>query len=304
MIVRKFFVIFSILIFSKVAAATETITILWAFNIGSNQANSVRHIIEEANFQQSKYKFVLENKPGAGGTISANYVLANSNNTLVAMSSSFFIRPAFDSKNAHDLDKFQTVLVQAVGAPLVLVSKKYTSLSEFLKQKDSSVGVSGVGSISDMLANHLKGSYPSLNIVQFKGMVDATVASAGGHVDGAITFAIDSQSFIDSGDVKIIAYSGKTDISPYKNLTFSSQGIKGLDDLTANYAIFASKEMSSDKSKELHDILGKANRSLKVRDSYKKDLLTSVEINYDKSQDWYIEQRRYWQNFSNKVKSK
>ena len=58
------------------------------------------------------------------------------------------------------------------------------------------------------------------------------------------------------------------------------------------------------KSKELHDILGKANRSLKVRDSYKKDLLTSVEINYDKSQDWYIEQRRYWQNFSNKVKSK
>lgn len=304
MLFKKFFLIFSILAFSKVASASENITILWAFSIGSNQANSVRHIIEEANLQQSKYKFLLENKTGAGGTIAANYVLSNPNNTLVAMSSSFFIRPAFDSKNSHDLDKFKTIVVQAEGAPLVLVSKKYNSLSDMLKQKDVSVGVSGVGSMSDMLANHIKGYQPSLNIIQFKGMLDATVASAGGHVDSAITFAIDSQSFIDSGDVKIIAYTGKKDIPPYKNLTFGSQGIRGLDDLTANYAIFSSKEMPLDKSKELHEILIKANQSLKVKDSYKKDLLTSVEINYTKSQDWYAEQRKYWQNFADKVKSK
>lgn len=304
MFLKKFFILLTLIILSKTVMASETITILWAFNIGSNQATSVRHIIEEANAAQSKYKFVLENKTGAGGSIAANHVLSNSKDTLLAISSSFFIRPAFESKNAHDLDKFQTILVQSLDAPLVLVSKKYNSLPDLLKQKDISIGVSGVGSMSDMLANHIKTSYPTLNIVQFKGMLDATIAVAGGHVDSAITFAIDSQSFIDSGDVKILAYTGKKDILHYKNLTFTAQGIKGLDELTANYGIFASKEMSVEKSKELHDILNKANQTLKVKESYKKDLLTPVEINYSKSQDWYVNQRRYWQNFADRFKSK
>ena len=299
---KNIFLVFMIALASKVAVASETVTILWAFNIGSNQANTVRHIVNEANIQQNKYKFVLDNKKGAGGTIAANHVLQNPQDTLVAMSSSFFIRPATKPSNAHDLDKFQTTLVQATGAPLVLVSKKYNSLEEFLKQKNVKIGVSGVGSISDMVATHLKNTNSTLNVVQFKGMVDATVAAAGGHVDGAITYAVDAQPFIDSGDIKIIAYTGKKDILSYKNLTFSAQGVKGLENLTANYAIFSSKDMPASKSKELYEILDKANQTVTVRESYQKDLLTPVQIEFSKSQDWYKEQRGYWQGFADKMK--
>ena len=297
---KHFFAGVAVALTANAATAAETIDILWAFNIGSNQANTVRYIIDEANSQQNKYKFILINKPGAGGTIAANHVLQNPDNTLVAMSSSFFIRSVSNPKNSHDLDKFQTILVQATGAPLVLVSKKYQSLSEVMQQKNATIGVSGVGSISDMIATQLKGSNLTLNVVQFKGMVDATVAAAGGHVDTAVTYAVDAQPFIDSGDLKILAYTGNNDISSYKNLTFEAQGIKGLDNLTANYAIFSSKELSESKAKELYSILSKANSTMKVAESYDKDLLTPVKIDYDRSKDWYDSQRKYWQDLADK----
>lgn len=290
------------LILPQISVASETVSIVWGFSIGSNQANTVRHIIEEANNSQQKYKFVLENKTGAGGSIAANYVLQNPTNSLVAMSSSFFIRPAFEPSGAHDLDKFQVALVQATGAPLVLVSKKYKTLPELLKQEQFNIGVSGVGSMSDMLANTIKGGNKNVTIVPFKGMLDATTAAAAGHVDSAITFSIDSQAFIDSGEVQIIAYTGKRDFGNYKNLSFSAQGIKGLEDLTANYAIFASKEMPADKIKEINAILSRANASAKVHDSYKKDLLTPVVINFQKSQEWYNSERTYWKTFADRLK--
>ena len=298
---KHFFAGVAVALTANAATAAETIDILWAFNIGSNQANTVRYIIDEANSQQNKYKFILINKPGAGGTIAANHVLQNPDNTLVAMSSSFFIRSVSNPKNSHDLDKFQTILVQATGAPLVLVSKKYQSLSEVMQQKNATIGVSGVGSISDMIATQLKGSNSTLNVVQFKGMVDATVAAAGGHVDTAVTYAVDAQPFIDSGDLKIIAYTGNKDILSYKNMTFEAQGVKGLDNLTANYAIFSSKELSESKAKELYSILYKANSTIKVAASYDRDLLTPVKIDYDKSQDWYDSQREYWQGLADKT---
>ena len=297
---KHFFAGVAVALTANAATAAETIDILWAFNIGSNQANTVRYIIDEANSQQNKYKFILINKPGAGGTIAANHVLQNPDNTLVAMSSSFFIRSVSNPKNSHDLDKFQTILVQATGAPLVLVSKKYQSLSEVMQQKNATIGVSGVGSISDMIATQLKGSNLTLNVVQFKGMVDATVAAAGGHVDTAVTYAVDAQPFIDSGDLKILAYTGNNDISSHKNLTFEAQGIKGLDNLTANYAIFSAKELSESKAKELYSILSKANSTMKVAESYDKDLLSPVKIDYDRSKDWYDSQRKYWQDLADK----
>lgn len=301
MFFKNIFTSLTVVFLATTANAAETINILWAFNIGSNQANTVRYIIDEANSQQNEYKFILENKKGAGGSIAANYVLQNPHDTLVAISSSFFIRPASNPKESHDLDKFKTTLVQATGAPLVLVSKKYQSLSEVMQQKNATIGVSGVGSISDMIATQLKGSNSTLNVVQFKGMVDATVAAAGGHVDTAITYAVDAQPFIDSGDLKILAYTGNKDILSYKNMTFEAQGVKGLDNLTANYGIFSSKEMPENKAKELYLILSKANSTMKVASSYAKDLLTPVKINYDKSQDWYDSQRKYWQGLADKT---
>jgi tripartite-type tricarboxylate transporter receptor subunit TctC len=286
---------------ASLSHASETISIAWGFSIGSNQASTIRHIAEDANKSQSKYNFIVESKAGAGGSIAANHVLQNPSNTLVGMSSSFFIRPAVETVGVHDLDKFKPVLVQSIGAPLVIVSKKYKNINELLKEEKPSLGISGIGSISDMLANILKEKNPNLNLINYKGMVDATVAAAGGHVDAAVTFFIDAKPMIDAKEVTVIGYTGTKDLDDFKGLSLTKQGIAGVDKLVANYAIFSSREMPNAKAKEIHDILSRASINEKVRESYIKDNLTVVNIPLNNSQEWYDTERSYWKSLASKL---
>jgi len=279
---------------ATLAHAMETISITWGFNIGSNQALTLRHIAEDANKSQTKYTFIVESKSGAGGSIAANHVLQNPNNTLVGMSSSFFIRPAAETTGIHDLDKFKPVLVQGGGAPLAVVSKKYKNINELLQQPNPSIGISGIGSISDILARILKEKNPNLVIVNYKGMLDATVAALGGHVDAAVTFVIDAKPMLDSKEVVIIGYTGIRDIEDFKGLQLSKQGISGVDKLVANYAIFASNEMPVDKYNEINKILTRSTVSIKAIEAYQKDLITPTNLSVTKYNDWYANERQYW----------
>ena len=286
---------------SGLAVATETISIAWGFNIASNQATTLRLIADDANKTQSKYNFIIEAKPGAGGSIAANHILRNPNTTLVGMSSSFFIRPSIETVGVHDLDKFKPILVQGTGAPLFVVSKKYKNINDLLKLENPNVGISGVGSISDMVANTLKEKNPNLNIVNFKGMIDAAVSAAGGHVDAAITIVDDAKPMIDAKELNVIGYTGTIDLKEYPGLQLTKFGIQGADKLVANYAIFASNDMPNEKYIEIHNILTKSSKSDVVLASYKKDLIIPSTVSLEKSTDWYNSERQYWKNTITKL---
>lgn len=280
--------------FAVTSQAAEEIKIVWAFSIGSNQANTVRILIEEANKIQNKYNFVLENKKGAGGSIAANYVLQNPNDTIVAMSSSFFIRPSYTKEGAHDLNKFQAIKVQATGAPLGVVSSKYKDLEDLKKQESPSIAIAGVGSISDIVAHALKLEIPKIKIIPFKSMVDGIVGAAGGHVDSAVTIIVDAEPYIESGQLNLIANTGSENINGSKKITDTL-------DLTANYGMFASKEMDVSRAKEIHQIFTAVNALPKVLASYKKDRLNPVTLDFADSQKWYISEVKSWKNFVSKI---
>jgi len=210
------------------------------------------------------------------------------------MSSSFFIRPSIETVGVHDLDKFKPILVQGTGAPLFVVSKKYKNINDLLKLENPNVGISGVGSISDMVANTLKEKNPNLNIVNFKGMIDAAVSAAGGHVDAAITIVDDAKPMIDAKEISVIGYTGLADIKEYPGLQLTKFGIPGADKLVANYAIFASNDMPNEKSIEIHNILAKSSKSEVVLASYKKDLIIPANVTLANSMDWYTSERQYW----------
>ena len=234
----KFIFLFFFSIFSLNSYATESINILWAFNIGSNQANTIRLIIDEANKSQNKYEFRIDGKPGAGGTTAANFVNENPNNTVVGMSSSFFIRPAFEGgKNpVHNLDTYRPILVQSEGSPLVFVSNKFTSFKDAVKQPNLTIGVSGIGSISHLAANELVKKNSTATVVNFKNMIDASTAAGGGHVDIAVGFYADLKPLLDANRLNIIGYTGKKVLPGLTDLRLSNFGISNADNLTANYA--------------------------------------------------------------------
>ena len=288
---KHYFVALALLTLSTLSMAAETITILWAFNIGANSANSVRVICDELNKVQDKYIFVIGHKPGAGGTIAANAVAASPNNTLVGMSSSFIIRPYFEKNEpTHNLDNFTPVLVQGTGSPMTIVSGKYTKLENAVANPNLTIGVSGVGSVSHLAANELLQANKTATIVNFKSMVEAGTAAAGGHVDLAIGFDADVAPFVDGGKVDVLGRTG----TPIKQMPDAAK-------LTANYAIFASKDMDQERFKEIHQLMVSVNTKPTVLNSYKRDLLNPVTLNLEQSHTWYTNERAFWKKQVEKI---
>ena len=289
---------------STFALAAETINIVWGFNIGSNQANTVRYMIEELNKSQDKYQFVLVSKPGAGGTIAANAVTSSPQNTVVSMSSSFIIRPYFEKKETtHNLDDFIPLLVQGTGSPMLFVSSKYQTVEQVLAAKNISIGVSGIGSISHLAANEFANKNRSIQIVNFKSMIEAGTAAAGGHVDVAVGFAPDVQPLIDAKKIRVIGYTGATELPGHQNLLLAKHGLKDSAGLTANYAIFASKDMDPVRRDELHSLFIRVNFRPAVVESYHRDQLIISALNLDQSLTWYSSERTYWKKQVDKIAS-
>ena len=291
----KKLVVIAALAAASLAQARETINIVWGFNIGSNQANTVRIMCEELNAVQDKYTFVLTHRPGAGGTIAANAVASNPANTLVSMSSSFIIRPLFEkTEPTHNLDNYVPILVQGTGSPLYVVSGKYTSIKQVLTTPNVSIGISGNGNISHMVAAEIAGINKTANIVLFKSMIESGTAAAGGHVDVAIGLYTDVKPLLDSNKVEVLAYTGRVDMLNNKNMLLNRFNMPEARDITANYAIFASREMPRERFLELHKLLSWAQLRAPVVDSLLRDQLNISTMSLDQAQAWYSNERIFW----------
>lgn len=290
---------------STQAWSKETINLVWGFNMGSSTAANARALVEEANRIQNKYLFVFSGRPGAGGSIAANAVASSPENTIVSMSSSFIIRPYFEKQDrTHNLNDFVPVLVQGTGAPLFLVSGKHTDLKALMNRKEISIGVSGVGSISHLVALEVFGKHPGVTMVNFKSMPEAVLAAAGQHVDASVAVYGDAVPLLDANRIKILGYTGNKEQPQAKKLLLSKQGVNGTANLVANYAIYASVNMTQTRFKEIRDILVEANKSKSVISSYHASLLTPAELNMTESEVWYALQRRFWRGQVEKITEK
>jgi tripartite-type tricarboxylate transporter receptor subunit TctC len=267
---------------ASVSFAKETITIIWPFNIGSNQANTLRAIITEANAAQSDYELVLDNKPGAGGVVAANYVIAHPHNTVLAMSSSFFIRPNFATP-VYSVDSFTPVFIQATGSPIAVLSKRYSSYQDVPLTNDTTVGTAGVGTISDLVAANITNA----RRIPYPSMIAADKDVMGQHIDLSTDFLGDIGGLIEGNAVNVLGITGTKTIGNMKPL-------KGFEKLVANYGIYASTEMPDSTVQALHVLLGKVNNAPRVVESYNRDHLTPAAMNMRQSLEWFKDQTKYW----------
>ena len=276
------------------AHASERIEVVWGFAPGGSQANIVRQIIQQANSDQNRIQFVFLHKPGAGGSIAANHVSSNPNTAVVAMSSSFIIRPKFErGVNTHNLDDFAPVIVQSTGAPLFVVSNKISSPQQLLKSTKLTIGVSGVGGIGHLAANELAKKIPDSILINFSNMVDAMTAAAGGHVDIAVGFYGDVQALVESGKLQVIGYTGDKKLERTPGVPLKDFGIAPT---FSSHAIYISNRMDRSLQKDIREILYRANQSPAVSELYLKDLMTKSDLDALATQKWYDQQRSLWQD--------
>lgn len=282
--------------------AQQSVPIVWPFAAGSNQANYARAIVEEANKQQTKYVFHFENKPGAGGSIAANYVLNYNGLALLSSSSSFFVRPVYYPNESHKVSDFTPVIVQCTGQPFVVVSAKYKNIAELRAQPKLTIGAT-IGSLTEALGREVKNNLPASTDMVFVGYnntLQPTQEMIGGILDLNVDTPASTIQWIETGRINVIGASGTRDYPNYR--TFQSQGIRGFEDLVSNYQIVASTKTDPAIVQELHSILRKAAReSERLAMLYKNDFCTQADVDLRTANTMYDRWSRNWANWLRKT---
>jgi tripartite-type tricarboxylate transporter receptor subunit TctC len=286
--------------------AKETITIVYSWTASDPAANYDRTIIEEANRIQNKYHFVFDAKPGAGGTVAANYVL-NNPNTILATSSAFFIRPNFFPNESHDIRNYRELMPKCT-APFVISSKKYQSWAQVPTDKPLTIGISGLGTTTYLVATQLVAKYPNMQIVPFKSTSEALVNVLGDTVDFSVGFIGDVESWTKTNSTnRTITVLGVTGAEKLEgHLPLSSFGFtQQLNDMSSPNHYVVPIKMPEEKFLEIRKILVRAAKAKTVLAAYALDRCKPTDSMPDAEiQPWYQDQAAKWKKLASGAKGK
>lgn len=285
--------------------AKETVTIVYSWTPADVAANFHRTLVEEANRIQNKYRFVFDAKPGAGGSIAANYVATN-NNTILATASAFFIRPNFFPSESHDLNAFKQLLPQC-SAPGLISSIRYKNWNEVPKDRPLSIGVSGLGTTTHLIATQVAKRYPNMTVIPFKSTSEALVSVLSGNTDFAVNFLGDSEQYSKAGSPKkvyMLGITGEQTIAGVAPLI--SQGFpKALARMNIPAQLVVPRNTPDAKFTEWREILFRAAQAKPVQESFAKDYCQPInQMPTDQIQGYYHMQVVEWQRLSSGVSLK
>ena len=179
--------------FALTAASAENVTIIYSWTAGDTAANYYRALAESANNLQSKYNFIVDYKPGAGGAIAAAHV-AKTPNTILATSSAFFIRSNLYPESGYNQDNYQE-LMPVCFAPFGISSSKYKSWKEVPTNARLTIGISGMGTTTHLTAIQIAKRYPNLDILAFKSTSEAVMSALSGQTDFAVNLPGDTAQY-------------------------------------------------------------------------------------------------------------
>lgn len=165
-------------------------------------------------------QIVVDNRPGAGGSIGAAAVAKAPADgyTLLLASSALTITPAVIEKIPYQLSDFDPVGLSMVTSLVLIASTKsgLKSVGDLLDRARKEPGKLTFGSAGMGSGSHLAGELfnQTANVktvhVAYKGSGPATVAIMAGEVDVSFTSQGGSVSAFESGRVTALAITGKT----------------------------------------------------------------------------------------------
>ena len=198
--------------------------------------------IGSALTQQLKRQVIIENKPGAGGSLGAAFVAQSAPDgmTLLFTNNSFAINP-FVYKNAgYDPLKSFVPVNRAYVAPLVVVigaQVQANSLQELValakvRPESLNYGSSGQGSVPHFATeSFFRLTGISLLHIPFKGDVQALIEVLGGRVSLVFSGVLAAQPHIKSGKLRALAVTSAQRIAALDNVpTLREAGYPTYDD--------------------------------------------------------------------------
>lgn len=296
---KKIFLSLLLSLLSATATSKEVVTIVYSWSPADVAANFHRTLVDEANKIQNKYTFVFDSKPGAGGTIAANYV-SNNPNTILATASAFFIRPNFFPNESQDLNNFKELMPQC-SAPGLISSQKYKSWKDVPTDQPLTIGVSGMGTTTHLIATQVAKKYPKMVVVPFKSTSEALVSVLSNNTDFAVNFMGDSAQYTQPNSPKKIYMLGVTGDQTINNVSpLITQGFpKSLARMNVPAQLVVPKTISETKFNELRQILVQAGRAKSVNDAFAVDYCQSLnQMPTENLQGYYNLQVSEWQRLA------
>lgn len=184
--------------------------------------DSAARILAEDLTKELRTPVVVENKPGAGGSLAVADVLRapkDGHRLLMAVNSSLTFRPVLEpASTTYDPFKDLTPLSLAERTPSVLVignNLPFTDVKEMVAYAKKNpgkvrVGTAGQGSIGDFgveIVNSVTDA--GLVSVPFKGSTPAILAMRGGHIEAVVVSLGSVSGALTGGSAKAIAMSHK-----------------------------------------------------------------------------------------------
>ena len=295
---KKYFISACLIMLCSCALAKENVTIVYSWTAADGPANYSRAIIDEANRIQNKYTFVFDTKPGAGGSVAANHV-RNTPNTILATASAFFVRPNFFPNESYDLNAYKEIYLQCT-APMAITSVKYKTWSAVPKDQPLTIGVSGLGTTTQLFASQIQAQYPKLKVIPFKSTSESLVSVVSGNTDLHVAFLGEVDAWQPRG-LSVLGISGSAPVRGFPTLV--SQGFgQTVSDISVPFHLVVPATIPDAKFKEWRSILVRAGQSTVVTETYKIDSCHSRDLKDDELSPWYHAQVAKWQRLSKGVK--
>jgi len=265
---------------SAQAWPTRTITAIVPFAAG-NAIDGVGRILLEELSRQLGQPVVIENRPGAGGTLGAATVAraAPDGHTILLYSSSFSISHAIHANLPYDTLKDFIPVVPFGLQPTVLVtapSKGFKTLGELVAAAKAKPGAmsfasAGIGAASHMAAERFRVSagFEALHI-PFRGPTDALTAAMRGEVDFYFLPVAPALPLIKEGKLTALAVSTAKRASALPDVPTTTEA--GLKDSAYDFwvGIFVPAKTPPEIVARLHDETQKALDVPSVQERYAK----------------------------------
>lgn len=255
------------------------ITLIVPYAAGS-PADTIGRLLAEQMTGTLGQRVVIENTPGAGGTIGSarvakappdGYLLVQGGTGTHAQSQTLYKTPPYDAANDF------TPVALIGKSPLVLVTRKDLSASDltsfiaYAKTNPTTYGSAGVGSSTHLSCALLTSAagFDAIH-VPYRGMGLVIQDITAGRVDFACDFVLDALPQVQAGNIKTLAVLTKKRSEALPNVpTADEQGLAGFDAYNWN-AVFLPKGTPEAITKKLNAALVRALDAPAIKDTFSK----------------------------------
>ncbi len=227
-----------------------------------------------------KQTIVVENRPGAGGSIGANAVVNSEPDgyRLLVSSSAIASLPAVQSSLPYDTEKDLTPIAPLADLPAVIwisPTKGIKSINELIEKARKApgevmFGSSGVASASHLEVERLRAAANiKMTHVPYRGAPEAIADTAAGRVDFVIAPFASGRAFLDNKQLIAIATTAKKRSPLFPDVpTITESGLKMR--MGAWVGLFGPKGMPPELVEKLHAATVAALQLPEAKDRFAK----------------------------------